>query len=164
MDCGIAGGEPAFSAQKTRSRSQKERNRKWELWTLLFFSKNFIEVWLIFSVALSSSAQQCDSVIHIKTIQSFKNVYSFSWGLSLDTEYSSLRSTVGLFFFFYHFAVSPTPSPPLPNSLPHGNSMPCPILDELSHPLLLINPLDTCQKREIKPRIVLGLNISGSRR
>ena len=119
MVCGIAGGEPAFSAQKTRSRSQKERNRKWELWTLLFFSKNFIEVWLIFSVALSSSAQQCDSVIHIKTIQSFKNVYSFSWGLSLDNEYSSLRSTVGLFFFFLSFCCIPNSqsSPPqLPSS------------------------------------------------
>ena len=32
----------------------------------LFFSKNFIEVWLIFSVALRSAAQQCDSVIHIQ--------------------------------------------------------------------------------------------------
>ena len=30
------------------------------------FLKNYIEVWLIFSVALSSAAQQCDSVIHIK--------------------------------------------------------------------------------------------------
>ena len=67
MDCGDAGGEPAFSAEKTRSRSQKERNReRGELWTLFFFSKNFIEVWLIFSVVLNSAAQQCDSVIHIK--------------------------------------------------------------------------------------------------
>ena len=31
-----------------------------------FFSKNVIEVWLIFSVVLSSAAQQCDLVIHIK--------------------------------------------------------------------------------------------------
>ena len=30
------------------------------------FLKNYIEVWLIFSVMLSSAAQQCDSVIHIK--------------------------------------------------------------------------------------------------
>ena len=30
------------------------------------FRKNYIEVWLIFSVALRSAAQQCDSVIHIK--------------------------------------------------------------------------------------------------
>ena len=61
MDCGDAGGEPAFSAEKTKSRSQKERNReRGELWTLFFFSKNFIQVWLIFSVALSSDEQQCD--------------------------------------------------------------------------------------------------------
>ena len=131
MDCGDARGEPAFSAEKTRSRSQKERNRQWgELWTLLFFSKNFIEV-LIFSVALSSSAQQCDSVIHIKTIHSVKNACSFSCGLSLDIEYSSLRSTVGLSFFvclfvcFYHFAASPTPRPPLPHTFSHGNLFSC---------------------------------------
>ena len=67
MDCGDTGGGPAFSAEKTRSRSQKERNReRGELWTLLFFSKYFIEVWLTFSVALSSTAQQCDSVIHMQ--------------------------------------------------------------------------------------------------
>ena len=30
------------------------------------FLNNYIEVWLIFRVALSSAAQQCDSVIHIK--------------------------------------------------------------------------------------------------
>ena len=86
MDCGDAGGEPAFSAEKTRSRSQKERNRdRGELWALLFFSKNFIEVWLIFSVALifsvvlifSSAAQQCDSVIHIQ-----KYVFFFMWSMT----------------------------------------------------------------------------------
>ena len=67
MDCGDVGGDPAFSEEKTRSRSQKERNReRGELWTLFFFSKIFIEVWLIFSVVLSSAAQQCDSVIHIQ--------------------------------------------------------------------------------------------------
>ena len=73
MDCGDARGEPAFSAEKTRSRSQKERNReRGELWALLFFSKIFIEVWLIFSVVLSSAALQCDThkkcVIHIKIL------------------------------------------------------------------------------------------------
>ena len=66
-DCGDARGGPAFLVKKTRSRSQEERNREWgELWNLLFFSKHCIEVWLIFSVTLSSAAQQCDSVIHIK--------------------------------------------------------------------------------------------------
>ena len=44
MDCGDAGGEPAFSAEKTKSRSQKERNReRGELWTLFSFCKNFIQ-------------------------------------------------------------------------------------------------------------------------
>ena len=69
MDFADAGGEPAFSEEKTRSRSQKERNReRGELWTHFFFSKIFFEVWLIFSVALSSTEQRCDSVIHIKYI------------------------------------------------------------------------------------------------
>ena len=44
-----------------------------------FFSKNVIEVWLIFSVVLSSAAQQCDSVIHIWKYIFFS--YSFSYGL-----------------------------------------------------------------------------------
>ena len=79
MDCGDAGGEPAFSAEKTRSRSQKERNReRGELWTFFFFSKIFIEVWLIFSVALSSAAQQCDSVIHIQKYIFFF-LFFFMW-------------------------------------------------------------------------------------
>ena len=30
------------------------------------FLNNYIEVWLLFSVALSSPAQQCDSALHIK--------------------------------------------------------------------------------------------------
>ena len=82
MDCGDAGGEEAFSAEKTRSRSQKKRNREWgELWTHLFFSKKLFEVWLIFSVALSSAAQQCDSVIHIKCI------FSYSFFMWFNTEY-----------------------------------------------------------------------------
>ena len=47
MDCEDAGGEPAFSAEKTRSRSHSEINReRGELWTLVFFSKNVVEVWL----------------------------------------------------------------------------------------------------------------------
>ena len=76
MDCGDTGGEPAFSAEKTRSRSQKEINReRGELWTLFFFSKNVIEVWLIFSVVLSFTVQQCDSVTHLKNIHSFKDIH-----------------------------------------------------------------------------------------
>ena len=38
------------------------------------------------------------------------------------------------------------------------------VVDELSYPLLRRKSLDTYQKREIKPRIVLGLDICGSRR
>ena len=66
----------------------------------------------------------------------------------------------------FHSSVSPTPSPPLPDTLPHGKCMSCPILvlDELSLLLLPIKPLDTYQKREIKQRIVLGLDIGGSHR
>ena len=40
---------------------------------------NYFEVWLIFSVALSSDAQQCDSVIHMKKYIFFS--YPFSYGL-----------------------------------------------------------------------------------
>ena len=43
------------------------------------FLKNYIDVWLIFSVALSSAEQQCDSVIHIWKYIFFS--YSFSYGL-----------------------------------------------------------------------------------
>jgi len=116
MDCGDAGREPAFSTEKTRSRSQKGKNREWgELWTCSFFSKNYIEVWLILSFALSSAAQQCDSVIHIKNIYSFS--YSFSCGLSLNIEYSSLRSTVGLWCLsFLCFPNSQSSPPPQPSS------------------------------------------------
>ena len=155
MDYADAGGEPAFSAEKTKSRSQKKRNREWgELWTHCSFLNNYIEVWLIFSVALSSPAQQCDSVIHIEIF--FSN--SFSCGLSLNTEYSSLRVTVGLCCFsFLCFPISQSSTH---HTLPHDNmSSASLILDELSYLLLLRKPLDTYQKREIKKRIVLGLDI-----
>jgi len=161
MDCGDAGREPAFSTEKTRSRSQKGKNREWgELWTCSFFSKNYIEVWLILSFALSSAAQQCDSVIHIKNIFS----YSFSCDLSLNVEYSFLCSTVGLCCF--SFLCFWTTTPPLPYILPHGNLMfwPFLVVDELSYPLLRRKSIDTYQKRDIKQRIVLGLDICGSRR
>ena len=46
------------------------------------FLKNHIEVWLIFSVVLSSATQQCDSVIRIKNIFSF--LFFFMWFI---TEY-----------------------------------------------------------------------------
>ena len=160
MDYADAGGEPAFSAEKTKSRSQKKRNREWgELWTHCSFLNNYIEVWLIFSVALSSPAQQCESAIHIE-IYIFS--YSFSCGLSLNTDYSSLHSTVGLCCFsFLCFPISQSSTH---HTLPHDNmSSASLILDELSYLLLLRKPLDTYQKREIKKRIVLGLDIGGIR-
>ena len=158
MDCGDAGGEPAFSAEKTRIRSQKERNtERGELWTLFFFYKIFIEVWLIFSVALSSAAQQCDSVIHIKVYFS----YSFSCGLSLNIEYSSLCSTVGLCCFSFLCFPNSHSSP-----IPHPSSWQPHVLDLFGW-WTLISPAAEktpwyLQKREIKQRIVLGLDIGGS--
>ena len=55
-------------------------------------------------------------------------------------------------------------SPPFPHTLPHDNLMSWPFLvvDEISYPLLMRKSLDTYQKRRIKPRIVLGLDICGS--
>ena len=158
MDCEDAGGEPAFSAEKTKSRSQKERNReRGELWTLFFFSKNFIEVWLIFNIALSSAAQECDSVIHIQ-----KYIFFFlSFFMWFMTGY------LILFLMLYSrtlLFIITTPSPPLPHTLPHGYLMSWPFLvvDELPYPLLMRKSLDTYQKREIKSGIVLGLDICGS--
>ena len=88
--------------------------------------------------------------------------YYFSWDLSLNIEYSFLCSTEGLCCF--SFFCFPTTTPPLPRTLPHGNliSWAFLVLDELSNPLLLRKPLDTYQKREIKQRIVLGMDIEGS--
>ena len=120
-----------------RKETGSEENQE----TLLFFFKNCIEVWLIFSVTLSSAAQQCDSVIHRENICSFS--YSLSCGLSLDIEYSSLLSTVGLCCLSFHsFSNSQSSTH---HTLPHGSRMygSFLILDELSHPLLLIKPLDT---------------------
>ena len=129
--------------------------------TLVLFKKNYIETWLIFIVALSSAAQQCDSVIHIKIIFSF--FHSFSCGLSLNIEYSSLHSTVGLCCF--SFLCFPNSQSSTHHTLPHGNLMSWPslVLVELSNPLLLRKPLDTYQKREIK-QIVLVLAIGGRHR
>ena len=91
---------------KQRAGVRRKETGKEENYGHSFFSKNVIEVWLIFSVVLSSAAQQCDSVMLS---------YSFSCVLSVDTEYSSLCSTEGLCVF--HSSVSPTPSPHLPTRL-----------------------------------------------
>ena len=123
---------------------------------------NYIEVWLIFNVALSSAVQQCDSVIHIIYIYFFS--YSSSCGLSLNIEYSSLHSTVGLCCF--SFLYFPNSQSYTHHTLPHDNFMSWTslLLDELSYPLLLRKPLDIYQKREIKEWIVLDLDTVGSHR
>ena len=56
---------------------RKETGRE-ENYGLFFFSKNFIEVWLIFSVVLSSAAQQRDTVIHIQKYIFFF-LFFFMW-------------------------------------------------------------------------------------
>ena len=160
MDYADAGGEPAFSAEKTKSRSQKKRNREWgELWTHCSFLNNYIEVWLLFSVVLSSPAQQCESAIHIE-IYIFS--YSFSCGLSLNIDYSSLCSTVGLCCFSF-LCISNSQSS-THHTLPHSNlvSWPSLVLDELSYIMLLRKPLDIYQKRDIIDSFVLGLDTGGS--
>ena len=141
MDCEEAGGEPAFFAEKTSSRSQKERNRKWEeLWTHLFFSKK-----LYWSVAnLQCSIKFFCTAMWIS--YTYKNIffsYSFSYGLSLNIEYSSLCYTVGLCCFSFLFF--PNSQSSTHHTFPHGNLMSWPslVLDELSHPLVLRKPLDT---------------------
>ena len=85
MDFGHAGGEPAFSTERTRSRSHKEETGSEENYGhTCSFLKNYIEVWLIFSFALNSAALQCDTdkkcAIHIK----FLFLFFFMW---LITEY-----------------------------------------------------------------------------
>ena len=87
--------------------------------------------------------------------------YSFSCDLSLNIEYNFLCSTVGLCCF--SLLCFPTTTPPLLHTLPHGNLMSwTSLVDKLSYPLLLRKPCDTYQKREIKQRIVLGLDTGGS--
>ena len=114
MDCGDAGVEPAFSSEKTRSRMQKERNReRGELWTFFFFSKIFIEVWLIFSVALSSAAQQCDSVIHIQKYIFFF-LFFFMWFITGYLIYFLMLYSRTLLFIiplYPQLPVLPSPTP-----------------------------------------------------
>ena len=78
-------------------------------------------MWLIFSVALSSAALQCEThkkcVMHIK----YNSSYSFSCGLSLNTDYSSLHSTVGLCCF--SFLCFPNSQSSTHHTLSHGNLM-----------------------------------------
>ena len=83
MDCEGTGGESTFSAEKTRAGVRRKETGIEENNGHSFFSKNFIEVWLIFSVALSSAAQECDSVIHIQKYIFFF-LFFFMWFI---TEY-----------------------------------------------------------------------------
>ena len=94
-----------------------------------------------------------------KKIHSFP--YFFSCGLSLDIEYSSLLSTVGLCCLSFYCFLNCQSS--THHTLLHGSRVygPFLVLDELSHALKLIKPLDTYQKREINPRTLLGLDIGG---
>ena len=63
---------------------------------------------------------------------------------------------------FLFISNSQSSPPPQPSSWqPHDLILF--LLDKLSYPLLLRKPLDTYQKREIKSKIVLGLDICGSR-
>ena len=116
MDCGDAGGEPAFSAEKTRNRSQKERNRDWgELWTHFFFLKK-----LYWSVANF----QCCFKFSCTTVwlsYTHKKVHIFlffhviyHWILN-----SFLCSTVGLCCF--SFLCFPNSQSSTHRTLPHGN-------------------------------------------
>ena len=72
------------------------------------FQKNYTEVWLIFSVALSSAAQQCELVIYIY-IFFFHGIYH----LILNIVPYALQED----FVVFHSSVSPTPSPRLPTCL-----------------------------------------------
>ena len=123
-----------------------------------FFSKNYIEVWLIFSVVLSSAALQYDSVIHIEKYILFFLVF-FLWFMTGQLIYFLM-----LFSRTLLFIIPLCLSPPFPHTLPHDNLMSWPFLvvDEISYPLLMRKSLDTYQKRKIKPRIVLGLGNFGS--
>ena len=119
----------------SEGKKQSEENQG----TLLFFSNNCIEVWLILSLTLSSAAQQCDSVIHIK-IYIFSFLFFFMWFITgywiqFFTLYSRTLLIIPL------FAQLPVLHSPHPSSWqPHVWILL--ILDELSHPLLLIKPLD----------------------
>ena len=58
--------ENQHSLQRKQGAGVRRKETGRENYRHFFFSKIFIEVWLTFSVALSSTAQQCDSVIHIQ--------------------------------------------------------------------------------------------------
>ena len=102
--------------RETRSRSQKEINReRGQLWTLFFFSKNFIELWLIFSVVLRSAAQQCDSVMHIHKYIIFF-LFFFMWFITGYLIYFLMLYSRTLWFIiplYPQLPVLPSPTPSL---------------------------------------------------
>ena len=109
----------------------------------MFFLKYNIEVWLIFSVALRSAAQQSDSVYtHKKYLFLFHVLYQ--WILNIVPY--TLQNFVAFPSYF------PKSQSSAHHTLPYVNLMSWPslVLDELSYPLLLRKPLDTYQKWEIK--------------
>ena len=113
MDRGNAGGEPAFSAEKTRAGVRRKETGIEENNGHSFFSKNFIEVWLIFSVALSSAAQECDSVIHIQKYIFFF-LFFFVWFMTGYLMYILMLFSRTLLFIiplYRQLPVFPSPTP-----------------------------------------------------
>ena len=91
---------------------RKETGRE-ENYGLFFFSKNFIEVWLIFSVTLSSAAQQCDSVIHIQKYIFFF-LFFFMWFMTGYLIYFLMLYSRTLLFIiplYPQLPVLPSPTP-----------------------------------------------------
>ena len=114
---------------KRRTEAQKNDNSPGVQWKtgvptacFFFFKIYFIEVQLIFNVVLISAVQQSDSVLHIYILFHILSHY----GLSQDTEYSSLCYTVGpcclsILYIIVCICQSQTPTPSLPTFLPLGN-------------------------------------------
>ena len=77
------------------------------------FRKNHIEVWLIFNDALSSAAQQCDSVIHIQKYIFFF-LFFFMWFITGYLIYFLMLYSRTLLFIiplYPQLPVLPSPTP-----------------------------------------------------
>ena len=79
MDCGLQ-EEDKLSLHRKQGAGirRKETGSEGNYGHTCSLLKNCIEVWLIFSVALSSAAQECDSVIHIQKYIFFF-LFFFMW-------------------------------------------------------------------------------------
>ena len=77
------------------------------------FLKNYIEVWLIFSAALSSAAQQCDSVIHIQKYIFFSLFFfrQFMTGYLISFLMLFSRTLLFIIPLFPKLPVLPSPTP-----------------------------------------------------